>query len=223
MIRIAGILCWYDERPEWLAASVAGFARVCDAIVAVDGAYALYPGARSAPRSPQEQAETIMATCEAADVECLVHRPREPFWGNEVEKRNLSLALAAAFEPDWLLPFDADMQVVHAEPESIRLTLDSTDRNAGVYRLRDGLEGDTWLTPCRSIYRWTDDLAYGPRHYDVTGTYDGRRESLRDNAPACDVALTVVHPVGARHDNRAAGMAAYSTSRDLFGVEAVPA
>lgn len=222
-MRVAGLLCWYDERPEWLAQAVAGFARVCDVIVAVDGAYALYPGARSAPRSPQEQAETILATCEAADVECLLHRPREPFWGNEVEKRNLSLALAAGLGAEWLILFDADMQVVHCDPVSVRLELCSTGANVATYALRDGMDGDSWLAGCRLIYRWTPDLRYGPRHYDVFGTYNGVTESLRDDAPATDVALRVAHPVGVRHDGRAAGMLAYATAREAFAVEAVPA
>jgi hypothetical protein len=215
---VAGLLCWYDERPEWLATAIAGFARVCDRIVAVDGPYALYPGARNAPRSPQDQTEAVIGACEAANVELTLHQPREPFWGNEVEKRNLSLALAS--EVDWLIVFDADMRVIHADAEAVRWELDHTDRNVGTYTLQDGHDGDAWKSPFRGIYRWSDDLVYGPAHYDITGTYAGCSESLRDDAPAFDVTLTVAHPIGQRQPTRKANALAYGQSRDIYHAEA---
>ncbi len=35
-----------------------------------------------------------------------------------------------------------------------------------------------WTHRSRSIYRWTDDLRYGPAHYTVRGTYNGIEEWL---------------------------------------------
>lgn len=217
---IVGILSWWNERPEWLA-NVAGFARVCDAIVAVDGSYGLVPGANAMPCSPLEQAETVQAYTEAAGASCLVYRPTRPFAGNEVEKRNLSLRLAATLNPDWLLVFDADMRVVYCDPGLIRAELAVTGRNVGTYQLRDGRDGQSWETPFRGIYRWADDLAYGPAHSDVVGTYDGMTESLRDDAPAFEVALTVVHPVGVRHPERAAAATTFDAARVAYGIEAL--
>lgn len=108
-MKICGLLSWYDESPAWLATAVAGMGRVCDEIVAVDGAYALYPSAR--PRSSPQQAEAVLQAAEAAGVGCTIHRPREIFWGNEVEKRNLTIALASSVLEsgrDWIVIFDAD-------------------------------------------------------------------------------------------------------------------
>src|SRR5256885_1150092 len=110
-MRVVGLLSFYDESPSWLATAVTGFARVCDAITAVDGAYALLPGAR--PCSHPQQAEAILSASEAAGVACTVHRPNRLFFGNEVEKRNFTFQLAGAglTGDDWLLVFDADYHV----------------------------------------------------------------------------------------------------------------
>src|SRR5437667_11615337 len=120
-VRIVGILIWADESPGWLATACTGFGRLCDHIVAVDGFYALYPGARV--RSRPDQAEAVMTACEAAEVACTLHRPNDLFWGNEVEKRQLSLALAAPFLTpleDWVCVFDADNHVYQINPEMLR-------------------------------------------------------------------------------------------------------
>jgi hypothetical protein len=45
--KIWGLLSWYDESPSWLAEAVASFAPMLDGLIAVDGAYALYPDART--------------------------------------------------------------------------------------------------------------------------------------------------------------------------------
>lgn len=107
--RIHGLLSWYDESPAFLASAVASFAPVCDSITAVDGAYALFPDAR--PRSLPIQAQVIQDTCEALGVSCTIHRPAEPWLGNEVEKRTQLFRLGSVMaEPhvDWFWVFDAD-------------------------------------------------------------------------------------------------------------------
>ena len=78
-MRVVGCLIWYDEQPSVLATAVAGFTRVCDTIVAVDGAFALYPQAR--PRSAPEQAETVRSVCESAGVGCVVYEAGKTLGG----------------------------------------------------------------------------------------------------------------------------------------------
>jgi hypothetical protein len=107
--KIHGLLAWYDESPSFLAAAVASFAPVCETITAVDGAYALFPDARA--RSLPIQAQVIQDTCDALGIGCTIHRPAEPFFGNEVEKRTLLFRLGAAVAEthrDWFWVFDAD-------------------------------------------------------------------------------------------------------------------
>ena len=188
---IVGIIVWYDESPAMLASAVAGLGKIADEIVAVDGAYALFPGAR--PRSHPNQAEAIVRAAETENVGLTIHRPREVFWGNEIEKRNLSLRLAAPFctsDRDWILVWDADYHTLMADPERVRLDLQSTDKLACTYTILDGVDHwagnsagrefaqrrdvDTeWTIRTRGIYRWTPDLQYDNAHFLMRGTYDG--------------------------------------------------
>lgn len=186
-MRIAGLLSWYDESPAWLATAVAGMARFCDVIVAVDGAYALYPGGR--PRSRPDQAEAVTIACEAAGVGLVLHQPSEVFAGNEVEKRNLTLQLARPFlEPgvDWVCAFDADYHVERVDPDIVRWELGRTDCNVASYTILDGVDvlaggmaryaakhdvSTEWTFRTRDLFRWTDDLRYERAHYVVRGTY----------------------------------------------------
>lgn len=250
-VKIIGCLVWYDESSTWLASHVAGFARVCDLIVAVDGAYALYPGAR--PRSHPDQAFAIQDACEAMECGLVLHRPNSVFWGNEVEKRNLSLKLAAPFATDntWILVFDSDLLVFHAEPDIIRYELERTECNAATYTWLDGKDyqalpdevefartipaSTDWTIRARSLYRWTPDLEYGPAHYTVSGTYDGEKqwvmgpEQIQGQSgrvvPACNLeySLVAIH----RRQNRALARnqdaEGYCHARDTAKVEEIDA
>ena len=124
--KIHGLLSWYDESPAFLAAAVASFAPACDTITAVDGAYGLFPDAR--PRSLPVQAQVIMDTCDALGVSCTIHRPAEPWFGNEVEKRTAlfryGLAQAEPFK-DWFWVFDADCVLTEYPPDLPELLADS--------------------------------------------------------------------------------------------------
>lgn len=243
-MKIVGVLAWYDESPSWLATAVAGFGRVCDEIVAVDGAYTLYPGGRA--RSRPDQAEAVLQAAEAAGVGCTVHRPSVTFDGNEVEKRNLCLSLAAPFltlMEDWVLVFDADCHVMQAYPDIVRSDLEQTDLHVATWTWLDGqdmladpgvaelartIDVDTeWTHRVRHIYRAIPDLAYGPTHYSVSGTVDGETVWLR-GAPIDQIqpalhlgkALVAHHRRASRAKVRQDAQAGYLATRDLRGVEA---
>jgi len=223
---------------------VSGFARVCDQIVAVDGGYALYPGARA--RSHPEQAEAVTIAAESAGAGCLVHRPKDVFFGNEVEKRQLSLSLAAPFltpEEDWIVVFDADNHVLQANPDVVRSDLAKTDRNVATYTVLDGKDllanpktadlartkalSTEWTHRTRGIYRWTPDLTYGPAHWFIQGTYGGVRqwiwgpEEHLDVAPAfhLESSLVVYHRSQHRAKIRADAAQDYYRRRNLAGIE----
>ena len=246
-MKIVGVLIWYDEPASWLAKCVAGFARLCDHIVAVDGGYALYPAARS--RSLPNQAEAVMG-----DWGCTIVRPGNVFFGNEVEKRNYSLRLAAAENPDWVVVFDADYIVDDRSlfnPDIIRAELAATEHHCATYTLLDGQDlmandrmaaaarelplSTEWTLRDRGIFRWTDDLRYGPAHYCVRGTYDGEETWLRgpDLMPdqqhkACDVLhlgrnLVVVHRRQYRPKVRLDAADVYYKMREAAGAEIVTA
>ncbi len=96
-MRLIGILSWYDERPDWLAATVASLAKAqVSHLVAVDGRYALYPDSR--PSSPGVQHDAIVETCRGAGMGLTMHIPTEPWAGNEVAKRTFCFELAETVE-----------------------------------------------------------------------------------------------------------------------------
>jgi hypothetical protein len=215
-VRIVLLLSWYAESPSWLANVVAGFGRVCDEVVAVDGAYSFYPEAKG--RSHPEQAEAIQTAAEAIGVGCTIHRPSDAFYGNEVQKRNLTLSLASALEPDWVLCADADYFVTYCDPDTVRAMLEETDLNVATYMLSDAMDPHAmglkdpvqsdWSLPTRDIFRWTPDLEYGPAHYTISGTYEGRRQWLKGpelaggNQDFVEPALDLLGSLVAVHRNR---------------------
>lgn len=181
-MRIVGILSWYDESPSWLSTAVSGFARLCDEIVAVDGAYALYPQARG--RSHPNQVEAIQQAAEAQGRGCLVYQPSDVWRENEVGKRNKCLDLAGTLEPDWVLIFDADYHVLHMNPEAIRYELATTELPVATYGLLETQDfvaspdvermahaspmPHEWTTTTRDVYRWDPELRVGPAHWHYT-------------------------------------------------------
>lgn len=246
-IRVVGVLSWYAESAHWLATTVAGFSQVCDAIVAVDGAYRLFP--KAWPRSQPEQAETIIQACEAHNVACLIHQPNT-LYDSEVAKRNHSLQLARSLNPDWVLIFDADEHIMRVDPERVRHTLATTDKHVVTHTLRDGkdlmadpglekhairTDADVeWTLRTRQCYRWTDDLQYEHAHYFVGGTYDGDWHWLRgpdlcageqhraSPAEHLNEALVVNHRTASRAKVRRDAMKEYYLRRDAVGQEALP-
>jgi hypothetical protein len=242
-MRICGILSWYDESPTWLAAAASGFARFCDQIVAVDGAYAAYPGAR--PRSHPNQAEVVLQVCEAAGIGCTVHRPRDVWWGHEVEKRNFCLRLAGSSlvdDRDWVVVFDADLHVLKCEPANVRAALENTDALIATYTALDGMDYmsdaklaeyanrvdlDTeWTSRTADIYRWHHSLRYGPAHWTVSREWEGERLWLRAPADAAkaqpvnlNADLAVYHRTADRSNIRRESANQYYRLRNELGLE----
>ena len=229
-MKIVGVMIAYDEHPHWLATAVSGFAQVCHDIVYVDGSYALYPQAK--PRSHPSEPEAVMQACDAAGVGCVVYRPSSVFMDNEVEKRNMSLRLAGTLDPEWIVVFDADYHVTSVDVTSFRFDLATTDRNSATFKRIDTDGERRWVTRNRGIYRWTDDLAYGPAHWTISGTYDGEKQWIwgpehvpggaSNVSPTLDLdSLTCIHRTHDRLTERKNAMTAYNTIRDTYEVEKV--
>lgn len=238
-MRIVGVLSWYSESESWLATAVASFARLCDDIVAVDGAYALYPDAR--PKSHPRQVEAIVHTAEAMGCGCLVYQPRETWRGNEVGKRNKSLELAGTLEPDWVVVFDADYHVLRMNPETIRGELENTNLDVASYLILDGQDflgsqgleehaanqtiDSEWVSASRDIYRWNPTLRVGPAHWHYS-VETPRRRWLRgpyELADALDLRdnLVVYHRTNDRVRTRKRAQERYYMHRVNAGIEEV--
>lgn len=240
--RVCALLSWYDESPLWLAATVASLAGLADHLVAVDGAYALFPGGEA--RSPVEQHEAIVEAAAAARLGLTLHVPTERWAGNEVEKRNATVELArqVADEDWWLFVIDADMVVAHAEgvrqalaeaPEDVAayelVTRDDPHRNETVAKYaRESLWQKQSRQPLRGIYRALPHLRFEGAHYVVRADCPGEparylwgREDLHALAPAADVRLElrVEHRSHLRDRERADQARGYYRVRDELGFE----
>ena len=142
-MKVVALISWWEEAPSWLAATVASAAKLCDHVVAVDGAYALMPGGTA--RSEAMQAETILRTCDALDMGCTVVRPKDVWFGNEVEKRTFCFAECRnVVTPgeDWIIVLDGDDVLTHV-PDDTKTKLQLTDRDVAEVQLWDR---ETWIS-----------------------------------------------------------------------------
>jgi hypothetical protein len=230
MGRLIGICSFYDESPTWLAACVAAAAKCCDHFVACDGSYQLFPQASG--KSPLDQAEAILRTADAVNMPVTLYRQEEPFWENEVGKRNLSLRLAEAVaEPmeDWYIILDADEVVSYVSPD-FKARLFATDKHVATWGILNRLpdpklddfraqytravhEPAPAAAPIRALYRAIPGLEYVGAHYVVN--------PLHRLSPAEELhtALIVDHYSADRDLARAERAREYYRTRDLVGIE----
>lgn len=166
---VCALLAYYDESPKWLRQLVetlplAGVTR----LVAVDGAYRLYPNAR--PKSPDECRATLQAACDKTGIRLYHHTPSE-VWDDELEKRSFLFEQAEQVtqDHDWYFVVDADERVTQAPPRLPEL-LDKLDTLVA--------EATLWApdsrVPLRMFFRSKRGLRVVGNHY----TYqlpDGRR------------------------------------------------
>ncbi len=240
-MKIVALLSWYDESPSWLSTCVTGIGRFADYLIAVDGAYMLFPSAR--PRSHPQQAEAIVHTAEAAGLGLLLHQPKEPWRGNEVAKRNHCLTLASTVceEGDWVTVVDADYHLLKCNPDMIRKELEETDAEVASYTILDGKDFmsdaklaayanhndiDTeWTIRTRDLYRWNPTLRVGPAHWCYSAEIEGGRRWLR--GPYTSVidcwdlnsSLVFYHRTQDRAKKRQQDAGAYYTRRAAAGIE----
>jgi hypothetical protein len=131
---VIGLLAFYDESPLWLSAAVTGAAKFCDHVIAVDGAYMLYPDGRA--HSNPECAEAIVEAANACGVGYTLHIPATVWMGNQVEKRNTMFQLAHQIgsDEDWVYVFDAD-DLVTDVPADIHQRLEEAVEDVAVFTL----------------------------------------------------------------------------------------
>lgn len=227
-MRIYALLNWYDERPDWLAATVASASKLCDGIVAVDGAYFLYPDSLRYPASGAVQATAIMETALACGMSCTIHVPTEPWVGNEVGKLNALFDLGIP-EPmeDWFFRIDGDELVTDC-PYDIRDRIAQTDLHAAELRMWVRTDGVTRheMWPIRRLWRVVPEMRVGPAHHIFHGTVNGERITLADSenrarqTPALDLPdLTMEHRNRQRNQERLDRKERYYRQRDELGVE----
>jgi hypothetical protein len=221
---IIGCLAWYDENPRWLSEAVESFAGIASHVVALDGAFALWPNAQ--PRSSAVQAEAIYAAARLHGIGCTVHEPDAPWQGNEVEKRSALFALAEAVAKpgDWLWVFDAD-ELIKTVPSDLFARLGATPRDVGALTLwmrnEHGDHDHVWEGD-RRLFRAGHGLRVVGQHACYQ-TSDGRSLRGPHQEATEDLSdLVVEHRHEARQPERIDAKHEYYDVRDALGVEQVP-
>lgn len=169
-MRIICLLSWFDERPSWLAALTAGVAEFCDHIVAIDGAYELFPGACA--HSRPEQAEAIREVAYATGLGCTIHAPDRPWQGDQVEKRNVMFQLGRLVggANDWFYITDADHLITRV-PDDLRDRLAASEWDVAEVMLD--------RTPLRAFVRNLPGLRCKGAHYVYAAERDCQTVYLR--------------------------------------------
>lgn len=125
-MRLIALLNWFDEPVENIASCLIGLQRAgVDHVVAVDGAYDLYPNAQHSSH-PNQHAALDMG-CLALEMGITLHVPNTPWKGNEVEKRTFlfSLGWTVSQDPtDWFFVMDVDQEVKEV-PDDFRARLEA--------------------------------------------------------------------------------------------------
>ena len=174
-MKLIAVLNWYDEPPWCLVELVASLAAAgADSLVAVDGAYALFPNGRA--QSPGEQAQAILAAGQGAGLEVALHVPRDVWWGNEIEKRTFAFDLghhiADDFE-DWLWIVDADERI--QEALGLRDALERTGHDVASLMMDEVNDGTReGVVPIRKFFRAQETGIHLENNHFTYVTGDGQ-------------------------------------------------
>jgi hypothetical protein len=226
---IVALLSFFDEYPSWLSATVASCGRLCDHIVAVDGAYALFAG--GAGSSGPDQHAAIVDAAAAAGIGLTLHVPTQKWLGGEVQKRAFMFdlgRLVARDEGDWFCVIDAD-NIITSVPHDARARLADAEEDVAAYglvtrwddhpdaeRLGFAAMPTKNVHPVRALYRNVPGLTVQGTHYGYTAA----GADLWRDVPALDLSdLIVEHRGHRRSAGRRARQQAYYLTRDAAGIE----
>lgn len=228
-MRLIGLLSWYDEKPETLITMIASLAEAgVDQLVALDGAYALYPDGE--PASDPNQLAAILLTCRTLGMGCTVHVPSKVWEGNEPEKRTALFAhgWTVADEGDWFLVADADT-VLTQVPDDLKDRLEQTDRQVAVVEVLDVLAQQIGQADWPERFEYAalfkaQPITVGPHHAqywaaDGQSLWVGNGE--RTPVPALDLTQEVLieHRPNVRDADRDRRKLVYYRQRDESRVE----
>jgi len=222
---ITALLSWYQEDPAWLDRCIRSLEHAgIDRIIAIDGAYQLYPRARN--RSGIAQHEAITRAAYHIGAGLTIHIPETPWHGNEIEKRSFMFALGDHISQpgDWHLIIDAD-EVITSTPPDLHDRLASTTFDvAQVTFSEPSHTGRRRAYPIPILFRAGLGIRCQTNHYTYI-TRDGRKlwgNATTDQlAPRIDLtaAFTVDHLTEHRHEDRRADAKRYYRDRDSLAIE----
>jgi hypothetical protein len=233
-MRLIVLLSWYDEHPSWLENAILSLKPLdVDHIVALDGAYALYPDGKA--ESSQEEYEAIRQAGHEIGAVVDTYTPPNVWHGNEIEKRNYLFRLGwehvlAGGEVEtipWFMVFDADEAVKRA-PDNVKDRLGASPFDVGAVTLNEPGH------PMGTVTFATFPMFFRAQPIEVRGAHfryfaqDGRQlwgDAIRDQLePRADLTDVVIeHRKLFRATDRKKAATTYYENRDASGVEDLPA
>jgi hypothetical protein len=249
-MRIIAGLCWYNESPTFLAATVASLKKMdVDHVVAIDGAYMLYPQGKG--HSSLQEAQTIQTICDSLDIGYTIHTmpPQQKWRGGEVEKRNFMFQIAGliADDGDWFLSIDAD-EVIESVNIDLKAALEATSFDAALLTLEDKIDPqddsdggfnkfiavnqavpNTFRQPSRRLFRILPGFRVEANHYTYLAGYGKDEKRLwgagvygtDGEVPALDLTGKVImeHRQNLRDKSRSDARWSYYVARDEAQIE----
>ena len=228
-MKLVALLSWYREDPAWLYRAVKSLERLdVQHLVALDGAYALFPRARN--RSGLAEHEAITSAAYELGIGVTIHVPGQPWQGGEIEKRTALFRYGDQVTTDgedWYVVVDAD-EVVRDAPADLHERL-----RTSLFDVADVTFSEVMATGHRDDY--PIPILFRARHgIVVTGNHFTYRSPtgglLWGNArtekmlPRLDLTGNVVvdHFTELRHDDRKRAAKDYYRARDEALIEAGP-
>jgi hypothetical protein len=228
-MKLLAVLSWFDEPLPLLASCLEGMARGgVDHLVAVDGAYRLFPGGEA--RSHIDQHAVLTAGTKQYGIGLTLVVPSVVWAGNEVEKREYAFrqALAASAPGDWFWSLDAD-EIITAVPDDLKDRLRDAEEDAALIGVHDTVaararQPDTWPADfqTRRLFRAQQIIVDGS-HYRWRAA-DGRLlwgAGHEDEVPCLDLSddVRIEHRPHQRDAERLTSKQVYYTERDDSAVE----
>lgn len=250
-MKLIGLLCWYNESPTWLAATVSSLSKIgVDHLIAVDGAYALFPNRR--PRSPITEVEAIVTAADAIGIGLTLDRPKDVWVNGESDKRSYLFSLAETIGTpgeDWTFVIDADEVVSEGTPR-VKEELEATDCHSAYGRLEqwwpDVMEETKKAEIARMFphptiigenqtryFRILKHMRVDTTHFTYVGDWNGVSYSLRGDKSGERLGYTsckildpmrvtrIEHRDPMRDATRKLDKKAYYEDRDRTGIERI--
>lgn len=223
-----GLVSFYDEPIENIAHCLVGLRRArIGHVVALDGAYRLFPNGAAA--SPANQHAAWVTGARELGMSCTLHVPATVWEGNECEKRTalFAHALAASKPGDWFVVVDGD-EFITDVPDDLEARLQATDLDVGeiqaldVIARRIGRLDMPERFPVRKFFR-AQSITVGPAHCTYRAA-DGRllwgETRTQKSEPTFEIAdMTVEHHADRRPFDRLTAKLAYYRARDDARIE----
>lgn len=207
-MRVVALMAFYQEEDAMLEAAVGSLQGLADHLVAVDGAYALYPGGTAVSGGH----DVIRRTAEEAGIGLTLHVPGTTWGGGEIEKRDTMFRLGEEHttEADWFYIQDADFVVT--TNRDARAALEETEELAADVCL---INSDGNFHPHRLFFKALRNIRVRNAHYQWQVEPDGpvMWDFHRKPVPSLDLTQSVIvdHNDDQRPENRTADRWIYYT------------